>query len=870
MTGTNALADGCWAKRRPRTDPTEWHSLVDHCHDVAAVFETLLALPTVGRRLAALAGASELTVLSKARLTVLAFLHDFGKANHKFQRGEGGHIHEAAAVVLNDDLCRAARLDLMDGWVVSDLERLRMMAAILAHHGHAADFPSDCAMKMRHHWQDNAGLRPLAAVSALVGEAERTWPEAFAACGEPLPHAPAFWHGFLGLLQLADWLGSDDGSDAFPYSCEDDGPRRGFARERAARLAGPLGLDVAALRTGRAAPDFAAISPFEPSPIQRVVGEADGRIVTLEAETGSGKTEAALFRFARLFMAGKVDGLYLALPTRVAASQMFERVRGCVARLFPDPLLRPAVVRALPGDAGADEARIGGRQGPNEAGGRSLPSYEAQWDDDPDEAQRRRRWAAERPKRFLAATVAVGTIDQALLGAVRVKHAQMRAFCLSRSLLVVDEVHASDAYMTRLLGNLLDQHYRAGGEALLLSATLGAAARTELMLGPVMRRGRLKKHLPAYGSAIAAPYPCFSVLESDQVVTTAARSRGTGKTVALEAVQAIAEPERIADLALSAARRGARVLVIRNTVGDAVATRLALEALAPGDPVQFTLEGRPTLHHGRFAREDRRLLDTAVEARLGKSAERNGGLIVVGTQTLEISLDIDADIMITDLAPVDVLLQRIGRLHRHDRPRPTGFAAPTCHLLVPADFDAALATVKRERINGPHGLGSVYKNLPALAATLRLIGNGTVWRIPGMNRELVEAATHPERLEALVDELAAADPRWRDVLARIQGRESAETQAAEVSRLKWDQAILDFVLDETAATRLGARNVELQFDPPLIGPFGRPVTRLVVPSHLNPGGCIEMEEIVQSNNSIIYRLGENSFVYDAMGLRRAL
>lgn len=98
-------------------------------------------------------------------------------------------------------------------------------------------------------------------------------------------------------------------------------------------------------------------------------------------------------------------------------------------------------MRAVPGDAGADEARIRARpQGG--AAFRDLPAFEVEWSDAPTEAERRRRWAAEQPKRFLAATIAVGTIDQALLGAVRTKHAQMRAACLSRALLVLDEVHA--------------------------------------------------------------------------------------------------------------------------------------------------------------------------------------------------------------------------------------------------------------------------------------------------------------------------------------------------------------------------------------------------------------------------------------------
>ena len=117
---------------------------------------------------------------------------------------------------------------------------------------------------------------------------------------------------------------------------------------------------------------------------------------------------------------------------------------------------------------------------------RALPGHGVQWDDDPGEAARRARWAAEQPKRFLAGTVVVGTIDQALLGTVAVRHAHLRAFSLLRTLLVVDEVHASDTYMEHLLVRLLSFHAGAGGEALLLSATLGIGARTQLLAA---RRG---------------------------------------------------------------------------------------------------------------------------------------------------------------------------------------------------------------------------------------------------------------------------------------------------------------------------------------------------------------------------------------------
>lgn len=851
-----APATGSWAKLSPRHDPEKWHPLADHCHDVAACFEAIIGIATVQRRLAGLADREDLAADWIARLTVLAFLHDYGKANHAFQDRKGGHLREAGYPLLNEDVCVASGLYAVDKWASDPLE---LFWTILAHHGEAPDAIEAHDSAYSRSWQANERQDPAAEVARLIREARQSWPAAFDPAGAPLPSSPAFWHGFLGLLQLADWLGSDD--DAFPFSEDGDPPRREFARQRAGTLVTDIGLEVEQLRhPNTPPPQFSAISPFPPSDIQRAVGEAEGPIVVMESETGSGKTEAALYRFARLFLAGHVDALYFALPTRVAATQMFRRVRECMERLFADPDNRPRPIMAVPGDVGAGDARILPRE---------LPGFHVEWSDDPDEAERRRRWAAERPKRFLAATVAVGTIDQALLGAVRVKHAQMRAACLSRSLLVVDEVHASDTYMTSLLQNLLKQHLRSGGEALLLSASLGGQARAGLMLDHAVGAYSLRRLLPSLEEAVAAPYPAVSSFESGAVVTRAAASRGQSGTVRVEPMTVIGDREAVAHTALDAARAGARVLVIRNTVTDAIETRRALEALAPADAVQFRVGDLPALHHGRFAREDRRLLDLAVESTLGKEAPRDSGLVIVGTQTLEISLDIDADFLISDLAPVDVLLQRIGRLHRHGgRLRPKGFAEARCVVLMPDGFDAALSTLRRDQIGGPHGFGSVYDSLPSLAATQRLIGGGVDWAIPAMNRALVEAATHSEAVERLVNELQVEDPRWREALERIIGKRRAEHHASAGVALAWGEPVSRFRTDERAATRLGARDVEAVFESAAPGPFGRTVPRLVIPQHLNPSGDFNATDVRAVDNGFDFRLGETEFTYDNFGLQR--
>lgn len=188
-----------------------------------------------------------------------------------------------------------------------------------------------------------------------------------------------------------------------------------------------------------------------------------------------------------LLAAGAVSGMYFAVPTRAAARQPHGRIDAALRRAYgPDA---PEAVLAIPGmiRAGA-------------AAGRALPDWQVLWDDRPAPAPA--RWAAEHATRFLSATVAVGTVDQAMLAALQVKHAHLRGSALSRSLLVIDEVHASDAYMTAVIERLLRGHLDAGGHALLMSATLGARARARWLDEP---------QLPALEDAKCAPYPAVRV-----------------------------------------------------------------------------------------------------------------------------------------------------------------------------------------------------------------------------------------------------------------------------------------------------------------------------------------------------------------------
>jgi CRISPR-associated endonuclease/helicase Cas3 len=848
-----------WAKleRDPTGRISGWHSLVDHSADVAAVVAALLDQPTINHRLATTIGRQRLDPVICIRLAALAFLHDVGKANRGFQRridphaSPIGHIDQLAWIFVSprgrvhaERLMTVLGLERMAAWFADDDAMFTLWQTLFAHHGRPwSNDPVDAEA----HWApDGKGSDPIADLAAMRDALDRWFAPAFTT-GPPLPDTPAFHHAFAGLLMLADWLGSD--KRFFPFAHGSASDRMVEAHDAAHTALRSVGASVETRREGVAvrATDFSLLFGVpDLRPLQRHATSPTARCVVMEAETGSGKTEAALWRFRHLFEAGDVDGLYFALPTRVAATQMFQRVKRFRDALFPDED-RPAVVLAVPGQVGADDAR-----------GHPLPDFGFEWNDRPDEMSRQARWAAEHPKRFLAAQIAVGTVDQALLSAIAVRHAHLRGTALLRHLLVVDEVHASDRYMETLLSNLLHGHIQAGGHALLLSATLGAAMQARLLDTP----------LPPLSTARSAPYPALSWAEDGRTQILPVEPSGRVKRVQLTTAPAIDDPAEVATRALRAAERGAKVLVIRNTVRAAVETALALEDVAGAQhPALFRIGTVITLHHGRFAPTDRLRLDAAVEACLGK-ASADAPRVVIGTQTLEQSLDLDADLLITDLCPVDVLLQRIGRLHRHDgRTRPAGFVEPSAVVLTPLSRNL-LPLLRNER--GRHGLGQVYSDGRIIEATWRLVETQSAWSIPDMNRWLVEEATHPEPLAAIEAELLARDTAWGPVLDRQYAAAIGGSQQAALGLLHRDRPFGEFQINENWATRLGAKDLLAALDPAPSGPFGAPVATIRVPHFLAAGATSDdVAQVLEVGpGSFDFQLGLAKLRYDRFGLRR--
>jgi CRISPR-associated endonuclease/helicase Cas3 len=842
--------------------------LAAHCLDVALVFRSLCETDGIRHTLICSAGVP-LDDQQLDRLTVLAMLHDIGKANLGFQNKvldpkapKAGHVKELAALFDNPDLLDRFMQLLMPEfptWFSDEDTACSYLMAAFSHHGQPVVFSGERTgtyyLASSRWWRKQGELDPMSAIEEIVRWAREAFPRAFEPGGFALPSDAQFHHRFAGLLMLADWLGSDQAH--FPVKKVELEERLQSDREVIPGLLSAVGLDVSTVRPAlRVARDFRDRFGLEPRPLQAMIDalcpdDDNTRLVIAESETGSGKTEAALNWFFKLFAARKVDGLYFALPTRVAARELYQRVVRLVERNFPDAHARPATVLAVPGYAQVDGKRIYALPADTEG---------TRWQDDDQMALRERQWAAERPKRFLAATVAVGTIDQALLSTIQTPHAHLRSVCLDRSLLVVDEVHASDLYMSRLLEALLSHHIGVGGYALLLSATLGAEARQRYVGAAQSKRTQA----PDLKTAERAPYPAVTLVEG--IPRAAASVSSLSKNVQFCTVPFAFEPERVSGCIISALHAGARVFAILNTVDRVNKLLRALEESQEfSHDWFFSCNGVVCPHHGRFAPSDREILDSEVSKRFGPGSTA-GPCLLIGTQTLEQSLDIDADLMISDLAPADVLLQRVGRLHRHQRIRPAGYDVPRCIVLVPEnELESALDGKGHVRPDYMRlGYGSVYEDLRALELTRQVLETQPLVSVPSDNRRLVEAVTHPDRLDSLTG------AKWKSYGESAEGIGLAKRIQAGyvcIDYTKYFGEVRFNELGEAIGTRLGAGSLQLPLNEMAISPFGQALREVVIPDHMAPSAPGEVITVESADDGVIVmRCADRRYQYSRYGL----
>lgn len=570
-----------------------------------------------------------------------------------------------------------------------------------------------------------------------------------------------------GLVTLADWVGSDAGFFG-PGAPEDLAEyfRQMRTVARAALAAKGLLPSQPSTRPG-----LAAISPeaaASPRPMQHwaeTVALPDGAcIAVIEDTTGSGKTEAALALAARMVAAGKGEGLYFALPTEATANAMFDRLKRAHRGLYAAGS-SPSLVLAH---------RHAGMSEPFRAVRSADPeSAEAQCND----------WIADHRRKAFFADVGAGTIDQALLAVLPRKFSALRLAGLAGRVLIVDEAHAYDAYMGIELQRLLEAHALAGGSAIVLSATLPGRRREELISAFV----KAARGLTAVNSAPVAGLTAVNAFPLATLATRASLRADEIPTDAERCVRVLRAQSRgaVAADALAAAGQGAAVLVLCNAVDEAIAMAASLP--------------EAELFHARFAVCDRQEIEARTLARFGKTGQGRAGRILVATQVVEQSLDVDFDVIFSDLAPVDLLIQRAGRLWRHDRQdRP--LPEPVLHVLSPepdlnADADW-LAPVLGKAAAVYRDPAVMWRSARALFQAGRIVAPGRAG-VAGSLRHLIEAVygEAPEPLPAALEPGAE----------RAEGESHGATSLAKLNtvRLEEGYGAHPVTAEQEIGTRLG-------------------------------------------------------------------
>ena len=675
----------CFAKSAPGPEGP-LVSVAEHCRTVGCLADEIQALlpPRVRRCLPTYAGA-------------LAKLHDVGKVSPGFllhcsarkvkslspelgaisieSRGlETRHARIGEAAVR----CWAEKSDFAPQ---TDSDWYRIIGA---HHGRRESFSlrGDAEIYGGKVWQDER--------EKLIDALLKT--EDFViSFNEP---TPAQLKIMAGLTSVSDWIGSDE--RFFPPTGLHD-PSELHARASNALI--QCGWQSLPIQPGLGFGDI--FSGWEPSLIQKsFIDSVTGPgLYILEAPMGSGKTEAALYAAYRLIVSGVNRGLYFALPTRLTSNRIHTRVGDYLNAITSSPSdtdeTVPPGVRLAHGDAwlegGGGEMGIGG--------GWFLPS-----------------------RRALLYPFGVGTIDQALLSLLGVKFNFVRTFGLAGKVVIIDEVHSYDEYTGTLIKMLVKELLEIGCTVFILSATLRVEHRCLLLDDstagsveyPVISYKKLGEGTPEKAKV--------GLVSPDDI------SREPPLDVRVRLLEAT--PKDLVEEVVRRASDGQCVLWIENTVASAQEVyRTICSEMREGE---FSIG----LLHSRFPAFRRKELEDNWMEALGKKGPRPEGCVVVATQVVEQSVDIDADFMITALAPVDLVLQRLGRLWRHNRPdRPAPF--PEVLLRIPPGLEDSDSAEECKKALGVDGY--VYHPSTLYLSFIILRGKNII-RLPEDIRFLIEAS----------------------------------------------------------------------------------------------------------------------------------
>jgi CRISPR-associated endonuclease/helicase Cas3 len=563
--------------------------------------------------------------------------------------------------------------------------------------------------------------------------------------------SPALWW-LAGLTSVADWIGSDEN-----FFSPEAGAVNTDAAAIAQRAVMTIGLAAPEVQPGLTFRDLfhdpqRPDVPFTPNDMQtRAVSTitAPG-VYVIEGPMGTGKTEAALAAAYQLLADRKARGIYFALPTQATSNRMHLRMAEFVRRIAP----AAAGSRLIHGNSWLLDPTLG--VSPAVSGPRAAE----------EDARVGRDWFAS-AKRALLAPFGVGTVDQALLGVVAAKHFFVRRYALAGKVVILDEVHSYDVYTGTLIDKLISVLEELGCTVIVLSATLTGKRRNQIV-------GSLNEN----DTETDLPYPLITGRRADAAFQPVPAAPPLPR-----GVEVVFEPrDNAAEQAVAIAEDGGCVVWICNTVASAQEQYQRFLAAAGG---RFRLG----LLHSRFPFWRREELENEWLERLGKNGATRCGSILVSTQIVEQSVDLDADLLVTELAPTDMLLQRIGRLWRHERDHRPSPSPRFIILEEAASLNDLRQMSKAKAVDTLGGKAYVYAPYVLLRSLEVWKGQRHV-RIPTQIRRLIEA-TYEERED---------EPEsWLELLCDGFGKAAAYKQKALQSSNIWTVALED---DEGVQTRV--------------------------------------------------------------------
>lgn len=774
-----------WAKTGSGEYGHQWGTLAVHLADTAETARLIWRrwLPAATRAFV----SSQLAIddeEAEAVVTWLASAHDIGKATPSFQ----SKVPERADAVRTAGLTIPRRCEnfshallgevILSDWLVNrgwDQKAAQSHASVTGGH-HGANPKKDDQGRVRNSSQ----IQP----DSILGDDEWSkvredllvWAfenSGIAHCEQKLMMTvlPRYVQVLLtGLVIMADWISSN--VDLFPLTCSYETWDACAHRAQVAwqKLALPDSLKLAERPESAeelfhvrfsCIPKQASLRPVQRESIAAVQNLEGPGLLVIEAPMGEGKTEASLLCAEILAERFACGGIAYLLPTQATSNAMFSRVHGWLRSVMNDQSdeLRQDI-HLLHGKAELNEEFA------------ALPRWPSAWMGDESKSGDTivaHQWFSGR-KRGLLAPCVVGTVDQLLMAALKAKHVHLRHLGLAGKVVIIDEVHAYDAYMSIYLDRVLEFLGAYRVPTVILSATLPRSRRIQLMQAYRGHSNHGSRRPPSLPDAPRADsggpsYPLISMTPATNEALPEYRivSRDT-KDVSVSLQYLPDDDESLVSELKASLEDGGCVCVLRNTVRRAQETyRLLKERLAVD----------VKLVHARFIAIDRIANDEELVRSFGAdSTNRPSAQVVVATQVVEQSLDLDFDLLVTDIAPIDLLLQRMGRLHRHKRgqgecERPAAMRCARCIITGVKSWDDELPEFSR-------GIDSVYQ--PALLwrtiTALRSWREGDVIRLPSDIAPLVE------RVYEEVDTIESA--AFADAQLRLRKAELDKENAAKI------------------------------------------------------------------------------------------